>query len=243
MSNTSANAVPLGSQGGDATLGASEPIDISKPDLPSRQFVLPSTPGAVSNDMSLASSLRNKNKKNGFKRTITERTSQKIVFDYSSTTTPLPCARVDSTLDGDINSVLSLSRSTSRLIPPSEKQANGELPPNIFVTSIELEEERWNKKKKKSQRDFYGSRKEENGENGFGEEGWLKSVMEVDGTIDESAYPALDYGSNYGAVPDSSVRKTSDINWTTIERKWTSFVTIADVTSLKVGQLVGWKVN
>lgn len=78
------------------------------------------------------SSLSNKNKKRGFKRTMGKEVPSKIVFleqGDSSASAPVP---------------------TPRIVPPSEKQEKGLLPPNIFVTSVDVEEGLRRSKNKKS---------------------------------------------------------------------------------------------
>lgn len=76
-------------------------------------------------------SLGNKNKKKGYKQTLAPPSSSKIVFSQPAHTTDQP------TLD------------TPRFIPPSEKQAEGRIPKNMFVTSVDVEEGLWSKKKRR----------------------------------------------------------------------------------------------
>jgi len=69
-------------------------------------------------------SLSNKNKRRGFKSAMGKEVPSKIVFS----------GQVDSKTN-----VRALA-STPRMVPPSEKQEKGLLPPNIFVTSVDVEE-------------------------------------------------------------------------------------------------------
>lgn len=71
-------------------------------------------------------SLSNKNKRRGFKSVMGKGLTSKIVFSE----------QVDP--NTSVN-VLDLAP-TPRVVPPSEKQEKGLLPPNIFVTSIDVEE-------------------------------------------------------------------------------------------------------
>jgi hypothetical protein len=71
-------------------------------------------------------SLSNKNKRRGFKSKVGKEVPSKIIFSE----------QVDpkTSLDGAVRAF------TPRLVPPSEKQEKGLLPPNVFVTSIDVEE-------------------------------------------------------------------------------------------------------
>ena len=74
-------------------------------------------------------SLSNKNKRKGFKNAMGKEVPPKIIFSEQ----------------GDQNT----NTSGPRLVPPSEKQEEGLLPPNIFVTSVDVEEGLWPSKKLK----------------------------------------------------------------------------------------------
>ncbi|KAJ8697734.1 hypothetical protein PTI98_004510 [Pleurotus ostreatus] len=83
------------------------------------------------------SSLKNKNKKKGFKNASNRPIPQKIVFsDVANSKDDVEMAIVDNILHTE-------KRPLPRVIPPSEKQARGELPPNMFVTSVDVEAEEW----------------------------------------------------------------------------------------------------
>ncbi|TCD69183.1 hypothetical protein EIP91_008479 [Steccherinum ochraceum] len=90
----------------------------------------------------MMASLSNKNKRRGFKQAMSSARPAKIVFEKDpihSDATPseepglLP---FQSTSDTGVLS----STSHARLVPPSEKQAAGLLPSNVFVTSIDVED-------------------------------------------------------------------------------------------------------
>ncbi|KAF4574515.1 hypothetical protein EYR36_005857 [Pleurotus pulmonarius] len=85
------------------------------------------------------SSLKNKNKKKGFKNASNRPIPQKIVFndDVPNLKDDVEMAIVDNILHSEKGPL-------PRVIPPSEKQARGELPPNMFVTSVDVEAEAWN---------------------------------------------------------------------------------------------------
>ncbi len=83
------------------------------------------------------SSLKNKNKKKGFKNASNRPIPQKIVFnDVPNLKDDVEMAIVDNILHSEKGPL-------PRVIPPSEKQARGELPPNMFVTSVDVEAEAW----------------------------------------------------------------------------------------------------
>ena len=81
-------------------------------------------------------SLSNKNKRRGFKSTMGKEVPSKIVFSE----------HVDSNTGVKVRALAP----TPRMIPPSEKQEMGLLPPNIFVTSVDVEEALRKGKKSKS---------------------------------------------------------------------------------------------
>lgn len=72
-------------------------------------------------------SLSNKNKRRGFKNTMGKEVPSKIVFSE----------QVDP--NTDLNDQSQALIEIPRLIPPSEKQGKGLLPPNVFVTSVDVE--------------------------------------------------------------------------------------------------------
>ena len=85
-------------------------------------------------DLTMAS-LSNKNKKRGFKNGIGKEVPPKIIFSGQ--------VHPDTNVNGRVQV------STPRLIPPSEKQEKGLLPPNLVVTSVNVEEGLWQGKKSK----------------------------------------------------------------------------------------------
>ena len=76
-------------------------------------------------DLTMAS-LSNKNKKRGFKNAMGKEVPPKINF--------LEQACPDTNVNGRVQVP------APRLVPPSEKQEKGLLPPNVFVTSVNVEE-------------------------------------------------------------------------------------------------------
>jgi hypothetical protein len=102
---------------------------------------------ATPNNSVMMASLRNKNKKRGFKNSMASPLPLKIVFGNATDNTPalntedaLPFVAAEHDFE---------FTSAPRLIPPSEKQDKGLLPANMFVTSVDVEEGVWQKKKGK----------------------------------------------------------------------------------------------
>ena len=86
-------------------------------------------------DLTMAS-LSNKNKRKGFKNAMGKEVPSKIVFSEQ--------------VDSNTNTNGWVQTSAPRLVPPSEKQEKGLLPPNVFVTSVDVEEGLRPSKKSKS---------------------------------------------------------------------------------------------
>ena len=72
------------------------------------------------------SSLSNKNKRRGFKNAVGKEVPPKITFSGQ--------------IDPNANMNGGVQALAPRLVPPSDRQEKGLLPPNIFVTSVDVEE-------------------------------------------------------------------------------------------------------
>ena len=144
-------------------------------------------------------SLKNKNKRRGFKNT-TSGAPAHISFK-----------------DDDHAVVTPSQPPQKRLIPPSERD---ELPPRLFVTSVDLEagmwprddEQKWDRKQKKVQRDAYGY------------------------VAEEQADVKLDYGEE-----DTTI--ASDLDYAALEKAWATAPVLGYKTALPVGSVVGWQVR
>jgi len=137
--------------------------------------------GYITTDQVMMGSLRNKNKKKGFKLSMANPIPRKIVFavndgvganaNASADTNPNPNpnqqrrdaedekeVEASMVIDVDVDephsydhplphlqsqSQLHATNGLPRLIPPSEIQERGELPPNMFVTSVDVEADVW----------------------------------------------------------------------------------------------------
>ena len=141
-------------------------------------------------------SLKNKNKRRDFKNTIG--VSSRITFqDDGVAPSPPPT-----------------------LIPPSER---GQLPPRLFVTSVDVEEDiwprrndqNWNWKQKKTQRESYG-----------------QAVDDADITLDYSKTPGED-----------RTVSVSTLDYTALENAWVNAPPIQEKVILPFGCVVGWQVR
>ncbi|KAG6890193.1 hypothetical protein C0992_002850 [Termitomyces sp. T32_za158] len=165
----------------------------------------------------MMSTLRNKNKRKGFKQSMSAPLPLKIVFD-GGIAAKEPVSRSSQQPAQDVPGT-EVTFSRPRLIPPSEKQERGELPPRMFVTSVDVEEGLWSnnqRKKKKKQK-----QREQVHEDYYYED---RSMQEE--------YVQLDYSE--GAVGDN-------LDWGRAEKGWDEFVTITDIGQLAAGTIVGWK--
>ena len=144
-------------------------------------------------------SLKNKNKRRGFKNTAS--TPARVTFQ-------------------DDDDAVALSQ-PQRLIPPSE---NDQLPPRLFVTSVDVEagmwprdnERKWDRKQKKVQRDAYGHAEEQ-----------------------------ADIKLDYGEIPEESITTASDMNYAALEKLWATAPVLGNRATLPlpVGSVVGWQVR
>ena len=208
VDETSANAIPLGGKASTQTVQllpetASTMADIS----PTIDTYPPQQAKEITE--SLSTTLRNKNKKKGFKQAMANAVPKRIVFsgDGSASTAQ---AMVNGSTSGPDTPV-------PRLVTPSEKQEQGLLPSNMFVTSVEVEGTNWDRKKKKKKRDdYYEALVEEPGADGEGE-------------------VILNY--------NDEAPKPNAIDFDAIEKEWDSFEAISDAECLKEGSFVGWKVR
>lgn len=140
-------------------------------------------------------SLKNKNKRREFKNTIGM--PSRITFqDNEVVPSPLPT-----------------------LVPPSER---GQLPPRLFVTSVDVEanllprnhEQNWDRKKKKIQRESYG-----------------QVVNEADVTLD------------YSGTPEEDNAASSSTNYAALENAWVNAPPLEEKGALSIGCVVGWQVR
>ena len=184
---------------------------------------------------------------------------QKIVF--APNTTASGSQHPPSLLAQDISmDVPSIPSGTiqPRLIPPSEIQELGQLPSNIFVTSVDVESDIWGdhlpspkKQSKKKQKTLNNeglcysatnnshdtSQRDNTSENG-----------QFDDAHDDSSltlpYFDTDVPSSTTQVPSSgtTLETSKPLDWDRLERLWEECPVLKKLEQLVVGCLVGWKV-
>lgn len=139
-----------------------------------------------------------------------------------------------------------------RLIPPSEIQELGQLPSNMFVTSVDVESEIWGdhllqgkKKQKKLNQGRYSattdwhdsSQKDITAENG-----------QFDDAHDDSSltlpYFDTDVQTTTTQAPslDATLGTSRPFDWDRVEKLWEECAVLEKLEQLVVGCLVGWKV-
>jgi len=188
-------------------------------------------------------SLRNKNKKKGFKQSMNNPIPQKIVFTTTTTAAsgsqPPSSSTQDELMDEPSTSSIT---SQPRLIPPSEIQKLGQLPSNMFVTSVDVESGMWDEhspcpKKKSKKKKADSSQMEES------------IIKENDGQFDDA-----DDGSFILPYFDTDVQTTTQtssvgttlgtsrpFDWDRAERLWNECAVLEKLEQLVVGCVVGWK--
>ncbi|KAJ4464819.1 hypothetical protein C8R41DRAFT_113533 [Lentinula lateritia] len=193
-------------------------------------------------------SLGNKNKKKGYKYALAPPTSQKKVFSVPDSSDVLQEVEGESDVpNGPLPSSTTIFTSApenllarhARVIPPSELQSLGKLPKNMFVTSVDVEEDLWNNsfsKKKKKKKHW--------------EEDYTDTVREK--PRDDEIQSTLDYGlaeedptfSNSEtalAVNDLDAEDSkSMLIWSVVEQNFKAFPQVS-LNSLQNGKLVAWK--
>lgn len=236
LSNGSANATPLGVRQSNPTItDSSTSCDTTVTLHQDAQVVSEHPDNFVAEvvpafDANLASTLRNKNKKKGFKRSMTGLVPSKIVFE-------------DATPGSQSTPVDSIP---PRLVTPSEKQELGLLPSNMFVTSVEVEREKRTKKRKKAQdSQNYGA---DLGNDWADNDQYLNEIPRTDSILLDYGDPDSESRSHVGlemgiTKPGKSHSLRKYKCWIQIEKTWESSTPICDIAMLKNGSVIGWKVR
>lgn len=170
----------------------------------------------------MMSNLRNKNKKKGFKQSMAAPLRRKIVFANSD---PLLLSQVQTEAIAESDAVV--VDALARLTPPSEKQDRGELPPRMFVTSVNVEEGMWVPTKK-------SSNKTQNDQ---------KERLEQEICGGGSVAYGVDVSQGKPPVVEGDSAETCDLDWDLAEKRWETSDEISHPEQLKVGSVVGWKVR
>ena len=218
--------------------------------LPERENISDSynTPNQV-----MMSSLRNKNKKKGFKQSMANPLPQKIVF-----TTTMASGSQQPSLS--TQNMLMAEPTTSsgtiqpRLIPPSEIQQLGQLPSNMFVTSVDVESGMWGEQLPSQKKQ--GKKKQKNDATTDWHDSYITSENgQFDDAHDDSSLtlPCFDTDvqpttttttttTTQTPSSDTTLGTSRPFDWDQVERLWEDYAVLEKLEQLVVGCLVGWKV-
>lgn len=201
----------------------------------------------------MMASLSNKNKRKGFKQAMASVLPKKIVFAAPDADEPEP-APLPFQAASSSEVAAAAPNIFPRLIPPSEKQQNGQIPANMIVTSIDVEAglypERKNKGKGKKKAEARGQlvRSEtqevervvlDYGEADDGE-------LEDDTGNDDMIPTQRTVAPEPELVKDGNATERSELSfrtWALVEKEWETLPKIQDAKSTVIGSLVGWKVS
>ena len=175
-------------------------------------------------------SLSNKNKRRGFKNALINPVPTKITFDDSAPVASGSGTRTETDalpFSGASTNEMTKAAPTTRprLIPPSEKQQKGLLPPNMFVTSVDVEEGMWPEKRKKKK-------------------------VRAPTPEPEPEVEFLDYGDAeeeevHDLVSTQRTAEPAPMKTMSIEeigKKWDQLVKVTNREQVTVGALLAWKV-
>ena len=189
---------------------------------------------------------------------------QKIIFTTTNTTTTsgsqqpsLPAH--DMSID-EPSTIIPSGPIQPRLIPPSEIQELGQLPSNMFVTSVDVESGMWGehlpsqkKQGKKKQKTFnegrYSAAITDRHDSS------QRDIISVNGQFDDAhddtclSLPYFDTDvqttTTAQALSSSSLTlgTSKPFDWDRLERLWEESAVLEKLDQLVVGCLVGWKVR
>lgn len=175
-------------------------------------------------------SLKNKNKKKGFKQSMAAPIPKKIVFGDAED------------VQQTVVDVVPSQQEYVRLIPPSEIQGRGELPPNMFVTSVDVERGIWDVVKE--------HRKPKNGKKKKNKEAtwadlWFEEPQ-VQGKVAKLVFAGqrqevTDKWKEEVVVEEVVVSGSTAFDWDLAEKVWETSFEVKTPDQLVVGGLVGWK--
>lgn len=184
----------------------------------------------------MMASLSNKNKRRGFKNAMNNSAPTKIIFGDEAEAAggsgnhagpdALP-------FSGTSTSEMAKAAPTTRprLIPPSEKQEKGLLPPNMFVTSVDVEEGMWPQKRKKKK--AHAPTPEAEAEVEYLDYG-VAEEEEVDELISTQR-------ATEGSIPSARM-SGADMSIEAIEKRWDQLVKVTEPSQVTVGTSLAWKV-
>ncbi|KAL6304079.1 hypothetical protein BKA93DRAFT_733737 [Sparassis latifolia] len=231
----SVNAIPLGSK--VHSLVPSQRETTNLPRTEEEQSVTPSNEANAVPAFMMAS-LQNKNKRRGFKNALAFGVPAKIVFS-SPEEVSADTARIDVGAAQDVlpfsraqgNEVADAIRSTRfvRLVPPSEKEERGQLPLNMFITSVDVEEGLPAKKRKKQSK----------------VKAWEKDATTEDSYLPydepDAALGADTMGASAGCDSVAESQLSPSFDRGIVEERWSALTKITAPAQLQVGCKVAWK--
>ncbi|KAI1788926.1 hypothetical protein LXA43DRAFT_1023232 [Ganoderma leucocontextum] len=189
----------------------------------------------------MMASLSNKNKRRGFKDALTRGIPPKITFADAE---PQMGADADALMVEASLQVQEPPQRTPqrtrqpqpRLVPPSEKQELGLLPPNIFVTSVDVEEGMWSSKRKSKKK-----KKKAQVEDAWDQEAdeTFQAGLPYDDESAQAAFPAVQAGTANGVT--AKAVNGEAVEHAVVAARWDSLRKIADKSQLAVGTTVAWK--
>jgi hypothetical protein len=177
-------------------------------------------------------SLKNKNKKKGFKQSMAAPIPKKIVFGDTEDVQQI------------VVDVVPSQQEYVRLIPPSEIQGRGELPPNMFVTCVDVERGIWDVVKE--HRKPKNSKKKKNKEATWADL-WFEEPQ-VQGKVSKLVFAGprqevTDKWKEEEVVEEAVVSGSTAFDWVLAEKVWETSFEVKTPDQLAVGSLVGWKVR
>ncbi len=179
-------------------------------------------------------SLSNKNKRKGFKQSMSAPLPKKIIFEGGEVPDTEAVLPFTSAPNAEVTATA--PNLFPRLIPPSEKQENGQLPPNLFVTSIDVEEGMHPPRRKKNK---------QRPDPHVGEAQEVDRVILDYGESGDTISTQREQFNEYTAALAIQYAKGSlapDLDWSFIDGNWETMPKVTSTSLLQRGILLGWKV-
>lgn len=170
---------------------------------------------------------------------------QKIIFTANTMPSGSQEQQPSSSTQGMLTDEFSTSAGQPRLVPPFEIQELGQLPPNMFVTSVDVESEMWNEHPSSPKKQ--GKKKTLNGNRYCTTTDWqTEGITSENGQFDDAddSSPTLPYFET--DVQTTTTQSTTSgasrpFDWDRAERLWEECTVLDKLEQLAVGCLVGWK--
>ncbi|KAH9887605.1 hypothetical protein C8Q73DRAFT_712546 [Cubamyces lactineus] len=201
----------------------------------------------------MMASLQNKNKRRGFKSAMSQGVPPKIVFpDAIAAPGPSTSAQQQS-MDVDPDAQLveaalnpsppaatpAIARAQPRLVPPSEKQERGQIPANMFVTSVDVEEGMWNAKGKKKNKKKKKVQVEEKWD--YAEEEAAEEADMFAGGLPYDDVPETSMGPAISTTIQKDPTRSNCTEYAVVAAQWDTLRKITDKAQLQPGTTIGWK--